>query len=115
LEMPESGFRAAIHFMSGNTEPYPNNSLVDSVGRPVGAQYTHRVKDTLTMDLGGWIQLKRHVRWSWHIKNVANATPPVRYFNSMATTNSSNYPLTDTVYNDYRGRAILTMVEWKIL
>jgi iron complex outermembrane receptor protein len=115
LEMPESGFRAAIHFMSGNAEPYPNNSLVDSVGRPVGAQYTHRVKDTLTMDLGGWIQLKRHVRWSWHIKNVANATPPVRYFNSMATTNSSNYPLTDTVYNDYRGRAILTMVEWKIL
>lgn len=115
LERPELGIRAAINFMSGNTEPYPNNSLVDASGRPVGAQYTHRVKNTLTLDLGGWVQLNRSAKWSWHVKNVTNTTPPVRYFNSMATTNSSNYPLTDTIYNDYRGRVISTMIEWKIL
>ncbi len=115
LERPESGVRAAVHFMSGNTELYPNNSLVDSAGRSVGAQYTHRVKDTLTLDVGGWLQLSRSVRLSWYVKNMANTTPPVRYFNAMATSNSSNYPLTDTVYNDYRGRVISTVIEWKIL
>jgi iron complex outermembrane recepter protein len=115
LERPESGFRAAFNFMSGNTEPYPNNSLVDAVGRPVGSQYTHRVKDTLTLDMGGWVQLNRSTKWSWHVKNVTNTTPPVRYYNGSAQPYASNYPLTDTVYNDYRGRVIWTMIEWKIL
>ncbi len=113
LEQAQSGWRAAVNYMSGNTEPFPNNSLVDANGRPVGAQYVNQVKSTLTLDLGGWFQSGRNMKWSWFLKNATNETPPVRYFNGAATVNSNNYPLTDTVYTDYRGRILNVQMEWK--
>ena len=114
LEQPQSGWRAAVNYMSGNTEAFPNNSLVDANGRTVGSQYVNQVKSTLTLDLGGWFQASRNMKWSWFLKNATNETPPVRYFNGVATLNSNNYPLTDTVYTDYRGRTLNVQMEWKI-
>ena len=114
LEKSQSGWRAAVNFMSGNTEPFPNNSLVDASGRPVGSQYVNQVRRTLTLDLGGWFQWDRKVKLSWFLKNATNETPPVRYFNAAATLNSNNYPLTDTVYTDYRGRMLNVQMEWKM-
>ena len=114
LEMPTSGWRAALNFMSGNWEPYPNESLLAANGRPVGEQYRHRVKDDITLDVGGWYLPTPALKLSWFIRNITNTRPPERMFNSWASVTSTYYPVTDPIYTDYRGRMLSVALEWRI-
>lgn len=113
LESSNWGVNAQLNFMSGNLEPIPLYSLVDARGLPVGNQYTHKVKDTKTLDVSGWFALTPSLKWRWGVTNLTNRTPPERYM-SLGATVISSLPRTDTRYNDYYGRTFRMAAEWKL-
>ena len=112
---PQLGWRATINHQSGNTEPMPI-LVVAPNGRINAAEgETHRVRSHLTLDIGGWYQIQQRLRLVWNIENITNAKPPLRlYDNSNSASTVSNYPFSDTRYNDYRGRVFTARLEWQL-
>ena len=115
IASPQTGWRAALNYQSGNTEPNPF-TLIEPNGRlGANAGGTHRVRSHLTLDVGGWYQIHQRLRLVWNIENITNATPPLRAYNNNHTpTSGSIYPWSDTRYNDYRGRVVNARLEWQL-
>ena len=97
-------------------EAQPSILVVAPNGRINAAEgETHRVRSHLTLDIGGWYQIQQRLRLVWNIENITNATPPLRlYDNSNSASTVSNYPFSDTRYNDYRGRVFTARLEWQL-
>lgn len=114
-ESVQLSFSMALNYQSGNNENYPNSSLLDANGNAVGAQYIHRVGHTLTLDTGGWYELRPGLRLNWFVRNLTNAQPPVRYMaDDVSNGAGSLYPFSDTRYNDYRGRSLQLSLIWRL-
>ena len=115
IASPKTGWRAAINYQSGNTEPNPF-TLLETNGRlGANAGGTHPVRHSLTLDIGGWHQIQQRLRLVWNIENITNATPPLRAYNNNHTpTSGSIYPWSDTRYNNYRGRVFNARLEWQV-
>jgi iron complex outermembrane receptor protein len=115
IASPKTGWRAAINYQSGNTEPNPF-TLLEPNGRPgMHTGGTHTVRHSLTLDIGGWYQVHQRLRLVWNIENVTNATPPLRiYNNNHSPTTGSMFPWSDTRYNNYRGRVFNARLEWQV-
>ncbi len=109
------GWRAAVNYQSGNTEPMPILVVAPNGRIDAGEGNTHRVRHHLTLDVGGWYQIHRRLRVIWNIENITNATPPLRTYNSgNSPVAGSVYPFSDTRYNDYRGRVFNARLEWQV-
>ena len=111
----QSGWRAAVNYQSGNTEPYSVYVMRPNGAANAGAGNTRRVPHFATLDIGGWYNIHQRLRLVWNIENITNATPPLRTYNNSNTANAGSlYPFSDTRYNDYRGRVFNARLEWQL-
>ena len=106
LESKNFGITASVKYHSGNNEVM--QALIDNQGYSVSDEYKHRVNGHWTLDLSGSYKFTLNMSLRFHIGNLTNRTPPVRY-------NSPYFgsTLADTRYDDYLGRNIRLAMDIK--